>query len=272
METGKYLIQKQILWAQRNRIPLRSRYEFSRSEPHYTVNLEDNFLRVPERLLRDETALNTGKTAGELQTIHSPRVLAYNVFDYWNRKGEYEPVMNALELSGLKFRTIELNDETGSREDHGTFSAELTIRTQEGFVAVINGTFAKPSFEEYEPCGLEEEYIEDYPFRPDFPHIVNLARENSPCNVMFGGLDGPGLIRKVLELYRETTDKESFMLIHLHDHSLRIDQEINWLEQALSADGVTFKAMSWQQLFMNLKMSTGKDDRDYLDYIMDRYF
>lgn len=273
IDPKQYLIQRQILWAQRHQIPLRPKFEFSRSEPHYTVRPEDNFFRISKMNSDGEADPVSSKAAGEMQALHLPQALACNVFAYWNSRKKAKPLAEALGMTGLHIRDIEIkNDPENIAINFESHLVEVILRADDDFIADLTCSYAESLPKEEEFCGLEEEYISDYPFWSEFPNTLRMVENISPHNLIFAHLDGPGLIRRALDLFRERMDKEAFMLIHLYDHLFRIDQESNWLEQALCADGVTFKALSWQQLFINLRVSVNDDDRDYLSYLMDRYF
>lgn len=282
MDTEQYLSQKQRLWALQRQIPLRPKYDFMQTEPHFTVNLEDNFFQPPEPETLDELVgphePQNGDSYLDLHDLYSSTVMALNFFYYWKSKRNLEPIMDAFGLPGLKPMDIAYERKCSSSESgKKQYLFDINIQTRSTMQAAVVCSFAEPFHNWDELHGLSPSFIEEYPYWSAFPRTEQLAREISPFDTRFGKMNGPRLIKRALDLYLQCPDKDAIILIYLHQPafflgSSKLEQEINWLQESLNGDGVTFKTMGLQQLIMNLKDKVTQEDSDYLTYLTERYF
>jgi len=128
--------------------------------------------------------------------------------------------------------------------------------------------------------GIDPKYIELGTIWEDIPNLYQFAKTINPESpdydqFKFTYLHPAQLVKHVLGL-KEKFGKNKFRLLYLwHDtigsESATHHKEINDFIKIIKADRIYFHAMSYQDLIIKLSNNYRDTNRDYIDYISERY-
>ncbi len=262
----------------------------NRGEKNYVASLCEN---VFEGSLSEETQQDFKNGDGnetndsearlaKMKALHSSSALAVNVFQYWQHK-DVNPILYACRLSNRKGfeeksrpNTVRFEQKFEISNDKKTFprSPNLDVVIAcDNMVYAIESKFTEPY--KGKQKGLNEKYLGDKTFWRGIPKLEQLARENSPKNKTFKYLDAAQLLKHILGL-KTQKGKTGFKLLYLWYDVLGKDgfehrKEIEVFAEIAKKDNVQFRAISYQEVIINLSKNFYKGNKVYVDYLTNRY-
>ncbi len=284
----QYIIERQVLWAQRKGIELQGSRGDRRGAQVYTRHLDDNLFEPLTKEARAEYgAADGGEFSGDpckMQALHSSSALAVNFFHYWKRRGDLKSVAGALGLSkaGLKALRFEAQLPIAAGSDQRRFprapNLDALIEYDGGRSIEAVGIECKFS-EAYGGRGhpgIRPAYLETKALWNGLPRLRRLAEQLSPNDTTFEHLHPAQLIKHILGLRCKYGD-EKFRLLYLWYDVPGTEGavhrgEIDRFAKVAEADGVSFRARSYQEAILAMKRR-GERGRHagYVDYIAERY-
>ena len=250
-----------------------------------TSTIEDNvrFLTAAGRaeLARGgggELRARRGGLPGKLSSPWSSSALAANVFDYWRDK-DLDHVIQALEANrALRTIALERPFPTGFASARASLDVVMTDDS-DGLVA-IESKFLEPfgSSKTGSPKkNLRPVYLDAarLPGWHQLHALRDLGLRIADGRQVFRRLDVPQLLKHAIALRAHGGVFELVLLWYAPPDGLeeacQMKDEIERFTAAALADGLRFRALTYQQVFSRLR-ETATGHTDYLDYLHDRYF
>jgi len=281
-----YLKQKQLYWALRRGIALVGSAG-ARGEKAYAPTLNQNLFQPLSPKARTEYKSGKGgeltpNEAGvcKMQAVHSSAALTVNLFQYWRDKGRLEPIMKSCDIPGkpnaqLSYESpLRIADAINRKEFPVDPHIDVYINC-ESFSVAIECKFTE-AYSSYKHAGLKPAYMKAEEFWQDIPECKKLAQAISPCDSEFLHLHPAQLLKHILGLMHARKKKDDFCLIYLwydapFDDGYEHRREIERFSDIVNADGISFKALTFQEVILRLTEIHWPEHRKYIDYLTERY-
>jgi hypothetical protein len=287
MNTLEYILSKQEQWALGRGRDLVGSTDV-RGRKMYTRTLRENLfeplLPSVERAFHEGDGGELGPRAGsppKMHAVHSSAALGVNVFHHWLttsrapeiawacgfcRRGNRSPQSIRFEV---KFQI--------SSAFHFSPNLDVIIGNAPGSrfsVFAVESKFSEP-YSQRGPGGVAQEYLEMLSLWKGLPALKELAATISPGDDRFVHLHVGQLIKHILGL-KAAFGIRGFRLLYLWYDGLgaegaRHRAEIEEVVSVASADGIKLHALSYLDLIVRLANEFRDSDRDYIDYISNRY-
>ena len=282
IDAASYLFQRQVLWAQRKRIPLCGSAG-DRGRLAYTRALDDNLFEPlsPEAVAEyssgdgGELGRDIGRP-GKMQALHSSSALGCNMFHYWRR---VDPGA-ILRACGLPTRGVEGLAFEGRLpiSEQFRYAPNLDVLATYGgdtTVAAIECKFCEP-FSTRTKAPLSEKYLESAldGLWDGSPALRALAgRCCDPNAAGFTHLDAPQLLKHVLGLRRRAGSHGHLLYLYYdvpgREGATHRD-EIARFTETPTQDGVRFWSVSYQTVLLELAEQRSAHGA-WVDYMVERY-
>ena len=258
-------------------------------ERGYTTSVDQNLfapLGAPAR--QELTRGNGGELGsearpGKLAAPWSSAALAINFFEYW-RGLDATPLAKALALDEpIESLTLEAQFATGFARTPTWAQANLdALLDMASSSLAIESKFGEPYYatkqEPFAPTYLQ---AGEDPRWNGLDHLRSLAHAIADGTIRFAHLDTAQLIKHAIALQRHElrqSPRRRFELLLLwycppgdHVATRVMRDEVARLGVAMTADGVRFRAETYQDVFGRLRSAT-RGHHKYLDYLGSRYF
>jgi hypothetical protein len=263
--------EQQRKWALRRGVRL--------DDSGYTLDVSDNLFAPLSAAARKEFEKADGGELGrpgergKMQALHSSSALTCNVFAHWRSDGAV-PLAEVLEITGPLTIRFERKFPTGLPGNAPNIDVEVS--SEAGPMVAIECKFLEPYGNHV--IGFKEKYFDgESPglwLRAGFPRTQALAESLQSRDCSFKWLYPEQLLKHILGLARSGC---KWRLVYLWydvrgpegaEHAAEIEQ----FAQAVREDGIDFVPLTYQSLFQALKKHAGSSDRQYIDYLRDRYF
>lgn len=287
MNGFNYIITKQISWAKRKNINLFGK-QITKGRLAYTKTLEENLFEP----LISETKKEFDKgDGGELRSsennlpkmcaVHSSSVIGVNVFQYWKEK-DIPKLAYSLGLCSKDNKSAkEIHFEQKfpiSNKFNRSPNIDVVIKMDDKDSIKAFGIECKFSeaYSSQNKSGLKEKYFTDIEDQwNDIPNLSNLAKEISPINNKFKYLDSAQLIKHTLGLKKKYC-KSGFRLLYLWYDVLDKEgyehrEEVEKFSKIAKSDNIKFHSISYQELIIKMQSEFYEGNKNYLDYLTDRY-
>jgi hypothetical protein len=294
MNGFEYILEKQISWADRNKIKLVGS-EKERGRPAYTEKLKQNLFQSLSTETKkdfekgDGNELYGDKThSAKMNAVHSSSALCVNVFHYWIDKNipDLAYALGLCEKSNKSAKEIPF-EQKFPISDHFQIAPNIdaVILNEESSKIKAFGIECKFSeaYSSYKHSGISEEYLKENVLNEKeisdlwkgIPNIKNLAVKISPEDNIFKYLHPAQLIKHILGLKRKY-GKSGFRLLYLwYDvpgyEGCEHRKEIEEFTKIVKQDHINFHSISYQELIIKLKKDFYKGNEEYIDYLTDRY-
>ena len=284
MNAHDYILNKQIQWAHRNNIMLIGS-KGNHGHKAYTQNLNDNLFKplLPEVKGNFEEA-DGGELTGnpcKMQAVHSSSALGVNIFQYWKKINQIPAIAAACGFcstdntssQGINFEAKYPISEKFSRSPN--IDVVINNSPKSRFkVFAIECKFSE-AYSSRNHSGISPKYIELNKVWDDMPNLLEFAKTISPDDNKYSYLHPAQLVKHILGL-KEMFGKNKFRLLYLWydtigSESATHHKEINDFIKIIKADRIYFHAMSYQDLIIKLSNNYRDTNRDYIDYISERY-
>ena len=284
MEGDTYIKERQRQWAIRHDIQLIGSRP-PRGKKLYTPTLDLNLFQPLSGTAQEQIAAGDGNELGrgdgipgKMQALHSSSALAANVFDYWLNGRDLRVITKALIGSEAKCECIRLE-------------SKWPICPRFRYAPNIDVVFDHPSAAACKVTAVECKYCEPYGGRKhkgldqkyltlkgvwdQLPALRKLAERVSPDDHVFDRLDAAQLIKHVLGL-QCGHGKTGFRLLCCWynvpaPEGEKHRQELDAFRTIAEKDGIDFRAITYQELILNLAAITGSEHREYVNYLSGRY-
>lgn len=275
MDAHTYLTRKQLAWARRNHV--------EHDASGFVARLEDNlFQPLSDGALGEYKQGAGGELNGNMRALHSSSALIVNLFDFWRRQDSAAAIFRAC---GLEVRgsgaTIEFERVFPVAGVKGTPPhLDVVVSAPRGRVIAFESKFREPY-----PGGHKEkvqaQYFNDPGRWAHLGELHKLAQRVSAGEAPFTHLHVSQFIKHILGLTSAYPDRAKgtfvgFTFIYAW-HDTPFDEgsahrrEIGKFAEMAAADGVDFRAITHQEILLNLASEAGASHRAYLDYITGRY-
>lgn len=282
IDAASYLFQRQVLWAQRKRIPLCGSAG-DRGRLAYTRALDDNLFEPlsPEAAAEyssgdgDELGRNIGRP-GKMQALHSSSALGCNLFHYC-RRVDPGAILHAcgLPTRGVEGLVCEGRLPISEQFRYAPNLDVLVTYVGDSAVAAIECKFCEP-FSTRPKAPLSEKYFEKAldGLWDGSPALRALAgRCCDPHAADFSHLDAPQLLKHVLGLRRRAGSHGRLLYLYYdvpgREGATHLD-EIARFTEATTHDGVRFSSMSYQSVLLRLASQRSAHGA-WVDYMAERY-
>lgn len=251
----------------------------------YTLLLKKN-LFVPltpatkhEFATADGGELGTNEKRGKMQALHSSSALAVNVFQHW-RDRDASVLATALGLSaGDVSIRFEQKFRTGLNGHSPNLDVVLTLADES--VVAIESKFLEPYSKH--ASGFRDAYFptdKDLWGQYGYEHCQRLAENLQSGTKKFKWLYAEQLLKHILGLSHMSASGEmssAWQLLYLWYEApgpaaLEHAAEAEDFARTLMADGIAFKALTYQTLFDGLRQQADSSEDEYLNYLGQRYF
>lgn len=289
MRPSDYILQKQRLWALRHTIRLRRRPSNSRHSPRgaggqtYTVMLEDNLFEplLPKARGEFEQAdggeLRAGQDIGNMYALQSSSAAACNLFHYWRRLDELGPILRALRVPSTRWTGVVFEAKrpiAESLDRPPNIDVEIAYDAKTAHRAVgIECKLSEPYYGRPH-SGISQKYFRTDNIWEGLPTLRQLAERLSPDDDLYIHLHAAQLLKHVLGM-RVAYGAGRFRLLYLWydvigSEAARHRAEIGDFSTLARADGVSFSAITYQQVILHLAQHRAEHG-EYVDYLAERY-
>jgi hypothetical protein len=205
-----------------------------------------------------------------MRALHSSSALGVNAFEYW-RFLDAAPLTKALGVDPIARLEFEGRFPTGV----STPNLDVVLHTRDGAMIAIESKFAEP-YAGHQSTGLKQKYFDAASGRWErlgLAHCQELAIDITTGRIRYRWLHAEQLLKHILGL---ACDGREWELIYLWysvsgpvtDAHL---QEVRDFTAVVTADGIAFRAMTYQELFAVLAVRAGHAHDQYLEYMRNRY-
>jgi hypothetical protein len=293
MKAYDYIVNRQILWAQRRGIHLGSQYrnhedpaERERGRKLFVYTLEDNLFERLTDVARtafeggDGGELHADKPGeGNMHALHSSSAAACNLFHYWHARNEVAPIASACGLpsAGVTKLCFEAKYPIVQADRRFPRSPNLDVEIHyEGTrlrVAAIECKFSEPYYGRPHNR-LATSYLDLHEKWEPLPNLREIAVAASSGSDGFRHFDVAQVLKHILGL-TTAYDKARFRLLYLWyeapgDESSVLRAEVEAFADAARADGVDFHPLTYQDVMLRLATARA-ERRPYVDYLVERY-
>jgi hypothetical protein len=263
------VIEQQTRWAKGKGFEPKNAYMMSLAD-NLRQELSSGALRDFERGSGSELR-DRGTRPPRMHALRSSAALSVNVFDYW-RSRDPAPLQYALKLRNrITQVTFEEQFPTGLKGNPPNVDVLLTLESNQ-HVAIESKFTGWLSRRErsidpkYFPPGERLWAAQNL---PNCQELADAYRECGPYKF----LDAPRLLKHALGLARKKG--ADYELCYLYFEWKSAEGDVHAEEVAefgkLVRDEVTFRALTYQQLFAELAHTIRPEDAGYLDYLTSRY-
>ncbi|NHA14161.1 hypothetical protein [Thioalkalivibrio sp. XN279] len=245
----------------------------------YTLNLEDN-LYVPlsnasmkEFEQGDGAELPRDGERGKMQALHSSSALACNVFEYW-RQRDPAPLAEALGLTeSIAEIRFEQKYRTGLPGNAPNLDVILALTS--GRIIAIESKFLEPYGRH--PAQFNPKYFEGgraYWKSAGLKCCQDLAHQIQGAERNFRWLHAQQLLKHALGLARSGHEWALWYAWHEVEGTQGAEHaaEAAKFGEMLDLDGIGFRSMTYQDMFMRIRAVCTTQHQPYLDYLGNRYF
>jgi hypothetical protein len=284
MKGTEFIQSEQQSWARRKGLELvGSTIPDNRGKKNYVTDLRDNlFEPLSKKNLESFKGNEIGddeETRSKMNALHSSSALVVNVFQYWESKADISPIVYAC---GLCPRSVSGAGAGGKI----TFEEKLPINGIQGqsphidiliedlfpLVYAVESKFSEP----YESRDNDDN-LQQYIKKADWyglPHLLTLAESINSKEKTYNHLDAAQLIKHILGLKQKYGI--GFYLLYLWydvygEEGVDHRDEIERFASIAKSDKINFSHRTHQEVIRRLRAEFYAGNKDYCDYLSDRY-
>jgi hypothetical protein len=282
MRPSSYINVKQRCWANRHGIVF--------DDKGYVLSLGDNLFMPLSADASGEFLQGAGdELRKNMLALHSSSALVVNVFDYWRHLGKLNTVLPLLKpgigdvtIRDFRFEAqLPINWPNPPARPTTPPHLDLVIRYQTGQDQTQPGILAVES-KYCEPYGQDQGGFADRYLDPlndamweGLKPLHNLATSMRAERV-FRRLKAAQLVKHILGL-RSQFPNQPFELLYLwYDvpgpEATQHAHEIRQFAQLTGECGLNFRSLTYQEMLQGVAAQRQTGHRQYVDYLMERYF
>lgn len=278
MNGFEYIFTKQVQWAKNNGIPLEGS-QGKRGRLAYTKELEANlFEPLTPSVKSSFEEGDGGELKNKMRAVHSSSALGVNIFQYWLTARKIPFIARTCGLSEKESRSAgDIQFEYKARI-HADFTKspniDVVIVKTSGELLAVECKFTE-AYSSQKHGGLKEKYLEHRDLWKNMPNLREFAKSICPEDSRFHHLHPAQLVKHILGL-TQTVGAARFKLLYLWCDVLGPEgakhaQEIEAFKAVTQKDGISFDALSYQELIVSLCNNCGPEHEEYIRYISERY-
>lgn len=283
MDAFTYLKQRQVQWALRRDIPLEGR-EGERGARAYCPALDQNLYTSLCTQSRQEYEEGDGnELGGKMRAVHSASAAIVNLFEYWRQKNLGSIIAEACGvpaamLSGVRYEAkLPIAREVNRRAFPVDPNIDVLLEYAPNSRTKATGIEVKFS-EAYNSrghSGIKPAYLEPGRWFDGLPNLKQFALTICPDDTTCTHLHPAQLVKHVLGLTHRY-GKGNFRLLYLwydlpFDEGCHHRREAQQFAQVAAADGITFQAVTFQEVILRLAAKHRPEHHNYIDYVTERY-
>jgi len=283
LDAATYLLERQVLWARRHGFALQGSAG-DRGQPAYTSTLEENLFEPLSEEARREYEQGQGQELRQnMRAVHSSSALACNLFHYWKSRGQSVPIAEACGLPGDNAVSIrfEAQHPIADELDRSVFPYDpnpdvefLYAPGQKVKAAAVECKFGEP-YGTRGHGGIKRAYLEQPNLWEGLPHCCDLATRLSPDDAEFRHLHAAQLLKHLLG-FKHAYGLGRFILAYLwYDvpggEGWQHRQEVERFAGIVRQDGIDFRAVTYQEVFLHLARHRRDGNAAHVDYLAERY-
>jgi len=286
-----FIQTKQVLWARRNNVFLRTPNEKSELEM-YTTKLEDNLYELLDPVYEDQIKNGNGgelgttqpntimmqTNASKMEALHSSSATGVNFFHYWAKRGLAKEIAIACGFEVENDNHYEISFEEKFKIDPSfrispNIDVVIKCENPKKTVFAIECKFTEPYGNNHD--GLSDQYIQKKDLWVGIPNLYDFAKKISPTNTQFKHLQPAQLIKHILGL-RNNCGSDDYELLYLwYDvpgpEGCLHRQEIERFTKITKKDDIHFSSITYQEVILSLYKNYYQNHNQYIDYLADRY-
>ncbi len=257
--------------------------KMERGDKIYTKSIEENlYLSLSEKsrnelLGGDGNELGNDFNPGKIQALHSSSALAVNFFEYWRANNDFSKIAKAIRIPSTNISSIAYESKYPillDQEKHPNI--DVCFKYKNGTIIGIECKFTEPFQNRINDHGLKDKYLKEAGIWDELPNLKKLASKLSPDDNEFQYLHCAQLIKHTLGLLNSLKDKDKFRLVYLYYPALmgnneKYNSEIEIFAEALTKDNIRFSSIIWQELIKYFNENITEQDKDYVNYVTNRY-
>jgi len=287
MRAYEYITSKQTQWALNRGIHLIGS-EGIRGRPAYTTDLDQNLFEplldsVRERFIggNGNEIVGTSDSPAKMQAVHSSSALGVNVFQYWQRINQVSVIAAACgfcQPGEVLSEKLVFEDKYPVEGIH-RIPPHIDVVFHNSNSSTVKRYAVECKFSEaygsHGHKGVNPAYLSLDKVWEDIPALHKLAKSISPDNNVNIHLDSAQLIKHILGL-KSHGGISSFKLLYLWYDVLGKEgaihrEEIESFSDIAKMDGVSFSALTYQELILTLAVECRQDHHAYIKYLTERY-
>ena len=282
-----YILNKQIAWANRNKIILVGSM-ITKGRQTYTQTLDENLFEPLS--IETKTEIDNGD-GGELKSsathsakmcaVHSSSAIGVNVFQYWRNKNIPNIAYSLGLCRNINKSAQEIHFEQKFKiSDKFNRSPNIDVVINNNETAKIKAFGIECKFSEAyssrKHSGLKEKYLIEIPEQwKTIPNLFKFAKTISPADETFSHLHPAQLIKHILGL-KKRYGKSGFKLLYLWydvlgEEGSQHRAEIKEFSKIARLDNIMFRSISYQELIIKMNKKIYNGNEKYIDYLSDRY-
>ena len=292
MDAETYLQERQILWARRRGLKLVPGVD-GNGKSHRetrTRTLEDNLLEPLTEDARQEYEEADGqeaKASGHAPKMHSvypSSALVASTCAYWRRQNDLRPLARALKVPSTDILSLGFEQRLPISDDvdRGIFRHDpnLDVVFRYGarhrpLMIGVEGKFTEP-YSARGHGGIASAYLEQSALWIGLSKSRHLAESICPTDKDFSHLHVAQLLKHILGLRHARGGSLDFRLVYLwydvpFDAGAEHHLEIQRFAKIVAGDGITFQAITYQEVILGLAQACRARHGAYVDYMVERY-
>lgn len=289
MDSFDFIKVKQSAWARRKGYKPVARAIPDSGEKNFLPDLTDNLYKPSGKAIsynqlkygnyRNDTEVRLA----DLKCLHSSAALAFNLFQYWLGKDIRQLLIALRQIrkdnkAYHDIETIEYEKRFEISDDKTKFrvaqNIDVFISISSIGLLAVESRLAEPYYSGT-PEGLSQDYVNEASFWKNLPHLRELTKQISPKNRIFQHFNAAQTIKHILGL-QKACRKRPFCLLYLWyevpgESGINHRKEIEKFAKIAKKDKVKFRHATYQEIIMKLMKECYEENKDYLDYLTDRY-
>ena len=276
VKTKEQILAKQRTWADNSDVVYDHR--------SYVDSIEDNLFQNISIHAKDafeegggSELEGTPSKPAKIKALHSSAALVLNVFDYWVDRNDRMPLKNALGLqasiqsvefeqkfpTGLRGKPPHLDVViTDSNDNKLALESKFTEWLEKKKPSISNSYFCPPIWTKH---GL-----------PACQKLADSIHEDLQCGrrLAFEFLDVAQLLKHALGLANSTEGNFSLWYVYYEESGSESEahsREVMRFQETVD-EKLNFRAVSYQEIFRDIKANARPEDQDYITYLEERYF
>jgi hypothetical protein len=287
MKGFEYIKSKQQNWADRKGFVRVGSTIDGRGEKNYLKEINDNLFQPITDITKQQynsgdgnETTDTDKNLAKMKALHSSAAIVVNLFQYWQNRQDINNLAYACGLcrksnqSANKIVFEEKLPILPQKESKTMPNIDIVVRNTDKTCYAIESKFTEP-YQGRELSGMSEKYFNSKNIWKGIPETKKLAEEIKPNDAKYKVLHAAQLIKHILGL-KKKYGKSGFRLLYLWYDVIGIEgvehrMEIEQFAKTVKKDGIKFSHITYQEVIAKLSREFYDENKNYVDYLTDRY-
>jgi hypothetical protein len=241
----------------------------------YVSALDDNLLLpLSDATARDFTRGSGSELDGKMRALHSSSALAVNVFEHWRQAGERTALADAFGLD-RPIVDVRFEQQFDNHLPGMPPNLDVVLALDGGSIMAIESKFLEPYGRHVH--GFKPKYFEALGAwtAHGLTACQSLADELQGDPTIYRWLHAEQLLKHIVGL--AASARVPWTLLYLWyevpgPEASAHAEEVAAFARQVSADGISFQALTYQVLLAGLRPRVTNEDAEYVAYLEERYF